>query len=217
MPNLRTLRIIWLALAAGTTAAAQAPVRDATVTVHTDRPAVNRFDPRATFGAGLDGHGKGAVADVYTAANIRAMKSVGFSMATYRLRTELGVRAWHWNPRGRWSDAARQRGYWTSDDSSAAPILLSHGYRLPRRGTTDENDISAFSRLDDGDTATFWKSNPYLDQRFTGTTESLLPQWVIVDLGRAVPVNAMRIHWGLPHAAAFRVQYWQGELVHDID
>ncbi|MHB1313493.1 MAG: discoidin domain-containing protein, partial [Gemmatimonadaceae bacterium] len=145
------------------------------------------------------------------------MKAVGFSMATYRLRTELGVRAWHWNPRGRWSDAARRRGYWTSDDSSTAPILLTHGYRLPRRGTTDENDDSAFSRLDDGDTATFWKSNPYLDRRYTGTADSLLPQWVIVDLGRALPVNAMRIHWGQPHAAAFRAQYWQGELVHDID
>jgi hypothetical protein len=145
------------------------------------------------------------------------MKSVGFAMTSYRLRTELGVRAWHWNPRGQWSDAAHQRGYWTSDDSAATPILLTHGYRLPRRGTTDENDVSGFSRLDDGDTTTFWKSNPYLDHRFTGTADSLLPQWVIVDLGRPVPVNAIRIHWGSPYAAAFRVQWWRGENVHDVD
>lgn len=200
-----------------TTARAQTSVADAVVTIHADRPAVNRFDPRSTFGAGLDGHGAGVVAEVFTAANIAAMKTVGVAMATYRLRTELGVRAWHWNPRGRWSDSARQRGYWTSDDSSATPILLTHGYRLPRRGTTDENDVSGYSRLDDGDTASFWKSNPYLDHRFTGTSDSLLPQWVIVDLGRPLPVNAMRIHWGEPHAAAFRAQFWQGENVHDMD
>jgi len=198
-------------------AVSQAPIVDAIVTVHTERAPVNRFDPRTTFGGGIDGHGRGAVAEVFTPANIAAMKSTGLSMATYRLRTELGVRAWHWNPRGRWSDAAHQRGYWTSDDRALAPILLTHGYRLPRRGTTDENDDAAWSRLDDGDTTTFWKSNPYLDRHFTGTADSLLPQWVIVDLGRPTPVNAMRIHWGAPHAAAFRVQYWHGDEVHDID
>jgi len=196
---------------------AQGSVTDAVVTVHTGQPPVNRFDPRSTFGGGIDGHGKGVVAEVFTPANIAAMQSAGLSMTTYRLRTELGVRAWHWNPRGRWSDAARQQGYWTSDDRSAAPILLTHGYRLPRRGTTDEMDDGAYSRLDDGDTSTFWKSNPYLARRFTGTADSLLPQWVIVDLGHPAPVNAMRIHWGAPHASAFRVQYWRGEEVHDID
>ncbi len=215
----RTVALLVTATTAPITAsvAAQAAVADAVVTVHTERVPVNRFDPRSTFGGGLDGHGKGVVADVFTRANIKAMKTTGLAMATYRLRTELGVRAWHWNPNGRWSDTANTQGYWTSHDTSARPILLTHGYRLPRRGTTDENDDSAFSRLDDGDTATFWKSNPYLAQRFTGTVDSLLPQWVIVDLGRPVAVNAMRIHWGQPHAEAFRVQYWRGDEVHDID
>jgi len=219
----RTSRSIlsFVVAAAGAIAAtavwAQPPAVDAVVTVHADRPPVNRFDPLSTFGAGLDGHGSGAVERVFTPSNIAAMKTVGVAVATYRLRTELGVRAWHWNPRGRWSDAARERGYWTSNDTSTAAILLTHGYRLPRRGTTDENDVSCYSRLDDGDTATFWKSNPYLDHRFTGTADSLLPQWVIVDLGRPLPVNAIRIHWGEPHAAAFRVQYWRGVNVHDMD
>ena len=40
---------------------------------------------------------------------------------------------------------------------------------------------------------------------------------MIVDLGRPHPVNAVRIHWGEPHAAAFHVQYWRGENVHDVD
>ena len=171
------------------TAVAEQPAINATITVHTERAPVNRCDPRETFGGGIDGHGAGVVQKVFTRDNIAAMKSTGLAMATYRLRTELGVQAWHWNPNGRWSDAPRAQGYWTSYDTSAAPILLTHGYRLPRRGTTDEGDDRYYSRLDDGDTATFWKSNPYLDQRYTGTVDSLLPQWVIVDLGKPVPVS----------------------------
>src|SRR6516162_4968405 len=197
---------------------AQAPVRDATITVHTERPAVNTFDPLTTFGAGLDGHARGVIAQVYTGPNIKAMRSAGFTIATYRLRTELGMEAWHWNARGRWSDSAHQRGYWTSDDASSEPILIAHGYRLPRRGNTlDQADNTGYSRLDDGDTASFWKSDPYLDHRFTGRADSTLPQWVIVDLGEPKPVSAMRIAWGLPHARAFHVQFWRGVNVHDID
>lgn len=210
--------VIGLGLLAGSSVVGSAQVKDAVVTVHTERPAVNTFDPRETFGAGLDGHSRGVVKQVYTAANIRAMGGVGFSLATLRLRTELGVEAWHWNPHGSWSDSAHRRGYWTSADTSTEPILLAHGYRLPRRGNTlDQADNSGYSRLDDGDTSTFWKSNPYLDRRFTGEADSLHPQWVIVDLGRPLPVNAVRIHWGLPYASAFRVQYWRGENVHDVD
>ncbi len=195
-----------------------AQTRDATITISSDRPPINTFDARETFGAGLDGHAKGAIKQIYTAANIRAMSNAGFSLATLRLRTELGIEAWHWNPSGRWSDSVHRRGYWTSDDSSATPISLAHGYRLPRRGNSiDQADNTGYSRLDDGDTASFWKSNPYLDHRFTGLPDSTYPQWVIVDLGRALPVNAIRIHWGVPWAAAFRVQYWRGVIVNDVD
>jgi hypothetical protein len=209
--------VLVAALVFASAAAAQSPVHNATIDIRDDWAPVNRFDPRSTFGAGIDGHGAGVVAQIFTRDNIRAMRSVGFSMATYRLRTELGVQAWHWNPRGRWSDSAQTRGYWTSDDHSATPILLTHGYRLPRRGNTDEGEDTAYSRLDDGDTATFWKSNPYLDHHFTGTADSLLPQWVIVDLGALKPVNAMRIQWGAPYATTYKVQYWLGQIVHDVD
>jgi hypothetical protein len=196
-----------LALVIAAPLGAQSPVVDAHVTVHTDQ-VVNRFDPRTTFGGGIDGHGTGVVARVFTRDNIAAMKTAGLTMASYRLRTELGVQAWHWNPNGQWSDAAHQRGYWASFDTSRAPILLSHGYRLPRRGTTDESDDRGYSRLDDGDTASFWKSNPYLDHRFTHTPDSLR---------HPVPVNAARIRWGTPYAVQYKVQYWKGEEVHDVD
>ena len=211
-------RALFLIACAAPIVHAQSPVRDATITVHTERPAINTFDPVTTFGAGLDGHARGVIAQVYTAANIKAMRSAGFTVATYRLRTELGMEAWHWNAHGRWSDSAHRRGYWTSDDTTSEPILVAHGFRLPRRGNTlDQADNTGYSRLDDGDTASFWKSDPYLDHRFTGRADSVLPQWVLVDLGAPTPVSAMRIHWGIPHARAFHVQYWRGENVHDID
>lgn len=176
------------------------------------------FSPAAALGAGVDGHGRGTLRDIYTAENIVAMRSAGLNRLTYRLRTELGVEAWHWNPIGRWSDSANARGYWISDSASDRPITITHGYRLPRRGTTiDQADNTGYSRLDDGDTTTFWKSNPYLDPVLNADDSTPHPQWVIVDLGSVLRVDAIRIAWADPFATEFRVQYWRGETVNDID
>ena len=188
-----------------------------TVTIDSER-VLATFSPSAALGAGIDGHGKGTLRDIYTPANITAMLSAGLSQIAYRLRTELGVEAWHWNPRGRFSDSAHSRGYWSSDSTSATPITLTHGYRLPRRGNTiDQADNTGYSRLDDGDTATFWKSNPYLDPALDGDDPTAHPQWVLADLGSVASVNAIRIAWATPFAIAFHVQYWKGDVVNDID
>ena len=65
-------------------------------------------------------------------------------------------------------------------------LRYSYGYSLPHRGTTrnDGTDNVGFSRLTDGDPNTFWKSNPYLTQRFTGESDTLHPQWVVLDLAQ---------------------------------
>ena len=127
-------------------------------------------------------------------ANVKRMLSAGLQPVSYRLRTELAVDAWHWNPKGRWSDPARHEGYWVSDARSEKPILLSYGYHLPRRGDTlDEANNDGYSRLDDGDFSTFWKSNPYLDACFTGEDNRLHPQWVVIDFGSPVPIDAIAI------------------------
>lgn len=206
-------------------APAQLPVRKAarradfttSVSVDTSR-SISTFAPAASLGAGVDGHGKNTLRDIYTPQNIAAMRSAGLSRLTYRLRTELGIEAWHWNPDGRWSDSTRSQGYWTSASTSSAPITLTHGYRLPRRGNTiDQADNTGYSRLDDGDTSTFWKSNPYLDPALDGEDSAPHPQWIIADLGQLSRVNSIRIAWGDPFAMDFRVQYWRGDVVDDID
>jgi hypothetical protein len=149
---------------------------------------------------------------MFTDKNIAEMRSAGLGPLTYRLRTELAGEVWHWNPRGTWSDPTHQCGYWISDDSLADPINLSYGYRLPRRGNTiDQANDDGYSRIADGDQESFWKSNPYLDSRFSGEPGDAHPQWVVIDLGATKPINCVRIRWGTPYAQHYRVEYWNGD------
>lgn len=173
---------------------------------------VNIFIPNTALGAAVDGHSLGDSAAIFSPETLEVMRSTGLHSISYRLRTELAGEAWHWNPKGSWSDPEKQCGYWTSDDRPGEPVLESYGYRLPRRGNTiDQAEENGYSRLADGDPDTFWKSNPYLDRRYTGEDNSRHPQWVIADLGDRTPVNAVRIAWGVPYAVRYTVQYWEGE------
>ncbi len=137
------------------------------------------------------------------------MRSAGLRSLTYRLRTELAGEAWHWNPSGTWSEPDKHQGYWMGNPKPGAPIDVTWGYRLPRRGNTfDQANNDGYSRIDDGDTSTYWKSNPYL-----GDT----PQWIVIDLRRHVAVDGMRIRWANPYALRYRVEYWQGAENYEED
>lgn len=209
-----TAALVPLVIAISALAAPRRPLRASSARVYTisidvaHGPAAT-FVPSVAFGGALDGLEHGGVAETYTPHNLAAMESAGLGPITYRLRTELGIEAWHWNPRGHWSDAAHHRGYWTSDSTSETPILVSYGYRLPRRGNTiDQANDDGYSRLDDGDTTTFWKSNPYIDPRYTGEPADEHPHWIVLDLRAVVPINALRIRWAAPYATRFTVQRW---------
>jgi hypothetical protein len=193
-------------------------VLHATVTVRlTPGQPANRFIPSHALGAAIDGHDKGVIDFQLTAPNIQAMLSAGFKSLAYRLRTELANDAWHWNPQGEFSDGPGQQGYWISDSEAPAPISLSYGYRLPRRGNTiDQADDDGYSRLEDGDLQSFWKSNPYLDPKFTGESSSLHPQWIVIEFAQPQPINAVRLLWGAPFATRYRIQYGNFEDVSDI-
>jgi len=181
--------------------------------LYTPGDPANSFIPSKTVGGDFDGQLKGGIQKTLNPQSVQAMKTVGLKPVSYRLRTELAGEVWHWNPEGAWSEGNKQQGYWISDTVNKEPIEVSNGYRLPRRGNTfDQANNDGYSRIDDGDTATFWKSNPYLDEHFTRESNHLHPQWVIIDLGKKRMVNAIRIRWGNPYALAFKVDY-----AHDVD
>lgn len=183
------------------------------LTIRVDaRKPVARFLPADAFGGGIDGLAHGEFARIYQRSNVREMSALPFHRLSYRLRTELGGHVWHWNPEGTWSDPQNQQGYWTSSDKLGAPIQLSYGYSLPRRGNTvDQASNKGYSRLVDGDETTFWKTNPYLDKHFSGEDNALYPQWLLMDFRAPVDIQYMRVVWGEPHATHYEVQYWDGE------
>ena len=181
--------------------------------------AVNAFSPFRALGGAIDRLRGGDTKEgnekhterLLTDPVLKELLGAGWQTVTYRQNTELMIEAWHWNSRGVWSNAARQEGYFTgSAEPTGEKILHSWAYPLPHRGAT-EGDGNGWSRLTDGDLQSYWKSNPYLTRAYTGEDDSLHPQWVMIDLGAKVDVNAIKIAWANPYARRYYVQFWTGE------
>lgn len=171
----------------------------------------NAFKPNEALGTSIDMIPYKSSEKLYAPSMVKQCLSAGWGPMSYRQHTELQIAAWHWNPTGTWSDSARKQGYFTGSSELREPILHSYGYHLRHRGNTRNGGTeSGFSRLTDGDPNSYWKSNPYLAERYTGESDSLHAQWVVIDLGAAQPVNAMRIDWTDPYARSYSVQYWTG-------
>jgi hypothetical protein len=172
----------------------------------------NHFVPSETLGAGVDRIPAAAIDADLLPSSLQQTLSSGWQPVSFRQNTELAVEAWHWNPNGTWSDPAG-KGYFTGSSTPTESLRYSYGYALPRRGFTrnDGTDNSGFSRLTDGDPNTFWKSNPYLTQHFTGESDALHPQWIVLDLAQLQEVDSIRVAWGEPYATHYIVQYWTGD------
>jgi F5/8 type C domain len=205
--SLSIVMISWVASWTTNTAIAQ------TITVDAAPSHVaNTFSPVQSLGAAIDRLRTGTPDHLLTDPVLKEILGAGWQTVTYRQNTELMVEAWHWNPNGTWSDAEKQQGYFVGNaEPTAEMIRHSWAAPLPHRGFS-RGDGNGWSRLTDGDLKSYWKSNPYLTKAFTGEPDSLHPQWIMIDLGSKVPVNAIRIAWAEPYAKHYSVQFWTGEL-----
>ena len=215
----RVVRRLWsgIAIAVATVCIAAQPIRTLAQsaadtpaaqvgTVRVDAGhAVNSFDPDSALGSSIDVLSRRDIDMVYSPHIIQESLSAGWGPITYRNNTELRMAAWHWTENGTWSDAAHRSGYFTGSTELKEPIRYILAYALPHRGFATSGD-----RPVQGSELSSWKSNPYLTSKFTGESDALHPQWVIVDLKADKPVNAVRIDWASPYATRYRVEYWLG-------
>jgi F5/8 type C domain len=184
-------------------------------TVHVDITpghVINSFDPDRALGSSIDVLSRRDIDLVYTPHIIQESLSAGWGPITYRNNTELRMAAWHWNRNGIWSDPQHNSGYFTGSTELAAPTRYILAYALPHRGFSTSGD-----RPVQGSNLSYWKSNPYLTSRFTGESDTLHPQWVVVDFKSDHPVNAVRIAWASPYARTYQVEYWKGNDALDFD
>ena len=173
---------------------------------------INSFDPDSALGSSIDVLSRYDIDKVFTPHIIQESLSAGWGPLTYRNNTELRMAAWHWNANGTWSDAAHQSGYFTGSTELKDPIRSILAYALPHRGFATSGD-----RPMEGPDLTYWKSNPYLTSKFTGESDALHPQWVVVDLQAEKPVSAIRIQWANPYATKYQVEYWAGTEALNFD
>ena len=166
----------------------------------------NSIIPNRALGAGIDRLPHGATDKLFVEPMVKEVLSAGWQPVSYRQNTELHMEAWHWNPAGMWSDPSG-KGYFTGSAAPGAFIRHSYGYPLPHRGVTrdDGTDMVGYSRLTDGDKNSYWKSNPYLTQAFTGEDDSLHPQWIFLDLSSRQAVS-------YTHLDVYKRQAFQSEV-----
>jgi hypothetical protein len=173
---------------------------------------LNSFDPDRSLGSSIDVLSRTGIDKVYSPHIIQEALSAGWGPITYRNNTELRMAAWHWSENGTWSDPVHKSGYFTGSTELKEPLRYILAYALPHRGFSTSGD-----RPVQGPNLSYWKSNPYLTSKFTGESDELHPQWVVMNLRSEKLVNALRIDWASPYATAYQVNYWAGKDALDFD
>ncbi len=80
--------------------------------------ATNSISPLRALGAGIDRDPFDSVKTIFSHDEVQEMLSAGWGSVSYRLNTELGAQAWHWNPKGTWSDPAGEGYFVGTPDTS---------------------------------------------------------------------------------------------------
>lgn len=205
-------RFTKVALFAAVFCAAMTPLAAQTVSVNVSSHKAIAFDPDKAMGTSIDILPAKDFDKDYSEPIIKESLSAGWGPITYRQNTELTYDAWHWNPNGTWSDPKNKSGYFVGSAEPKESIRQSFGYRLPHRGTTrSDSGQFEFSRMTDGDPATYWKSNPYLTSKYTGEPDSANPQWVVIEFPLPQEIEAIQIDWANPYATKYEVDYWTGK------
>jgi hypothetical protein len=210
-PSLRNCRVTMLVLSWAIGCCAPVAMAQ-TVRVDVSAGKAIAFDPDKAMGTSMDILPAKDFEKDYSEPVIKAGLSAGWGPLTYRLNTELTYSAWHWNPNGTWSDEKNKSGYFVGSAEPMGFLRESFGYHLPHRGTTrSDAGQNEYSRMTDGDAASYWKSNPYLSGKFTGETDSANPQWVVIDFAMPQEIDAIQIVWANPYATKYVVEYWTGK------
>src|SRR5271157_3003949 len=193
----------------GTLFQVQAQTAPQAATVHVDvtpEHILNTINPDTATGVWMDDLSKTQVDNLSKPETIQGIKNLGWGSITMRNNSELRLSAWHWNENGTWSDPASKSGYYTGSADLGEPIRYGYSYSLPHRDFMTSGDSPLVAGFQ-----SYWKSNPYLTSHFTGESDTLHPQWIVLDLAQPQPVDSMRIAWGEPYATHYLVQYWTGD------
>ena len=210
-PSLRALRIAMPVLSCAIAGCVPAAIAQ---TVHVDATPSHAvaFDPDKAMGTSMDILQAREFDAVYSEPIVKAGLSAGWGPMTYRQNTELTYSAWHWNPNGTWSDEKNKSGYFVGSAEPKDFLRKSFGYHIAHRGTTRSNSgQNEYSRMTDGDEKSYWKSNPYLAEKFTGAPDATHPQWVVIEFALPQEIDAIQITWANPYAKKYVVEYWTGK------
>src|SRR5256885_4915072 len=157
---------------------------------------VNRFSPLYALGSTVDRVPSNATDVFFRPDQIAQIQQAGWGVISYRQNTDLFVQAWHWNPKGKWSDPSSQ-GYFVGDPTPTREMIRhSYGYSLPHRGFTRNGgtEIDPFSRLGLGPLHTFWENNSLLPTQFHRQCQLWQPQTVEGSLQKTGPRETTRVH-----------------------
>src|SRR6516165_729870 len=83
---------------------------------------INSFDPDQALATSMDIQSRESINRIYTPENVKVCLSAGWGPISYRLHTPETIDYWHWNPNGRWTDEANQRGYFVGSSELGEPI-----------------------------------------------------------------------------------------------